>query len=117
MDKARTKLTWIKNISHDKITFMEDSLKIILQKLNEIDTRLKKIEVEPLSSGKPATPNQKKQPDQSFLFTKAVEIAKKYDEITAVQMQKMLGVDLPQAEKIFDQLAAAGLGTCEWVER
>ena len=96
---------------------MEDSLKIILQKLVEIDSRLKKIEVEPSSGGKSVATNQKKQPDQSFLFTKAIEMAKKYDEITAVQMQKMLGVDLPQAEKMLDQLAAAGLGSCEWLER
>ena len=97
---------------------MEDSLKIILKKLGEIDSRLKKIEIEPSSSaGKSTVSNAKKQPAQEYHFAKAVEIAKKYDEITAIQMQKMLGVDLPQAEKILDRLEESGLGKCEWVER
>ncbi len=100
---------------------MNDPLKIILKKLDEIDNRLKKLE-----TNKNITPSIQTQtaPDQTQppialrdpLFAKAVQILEKYDEISALQLQQALKIDKERAEKILDELEAAGYGSCYWKE-
>ncbi len=97
---------------------MDNSVNIILQKLEEIDGRLKKIEGGGISQNKPVhTQAQPKRPLQDPLYQKAVSLVGKYDEVPAPLLQRLLAVDLPRAEQILDQLEEAGLGQCSWEER
>ena len=84
---------------------MDDSVKVILKKLDDIDSRLKSIEgVE--------TPVKETKVERDPLFSKALEIIDKSDEVSSIQLQEALKVDKARAEKIMDQLEVAGLGTC-----
>lgn len=97
---------------------MDNSANIILQKLEEIDGRLRKIEGGTVVQPKPPQmQNQPKKPLQDPLFQKTVSLVGKYDEVPAPLLQRLLSVDLPRAEQILDQLEAAGLGQCTWEER
>ncbi|MCX7955597.1 MAG: hypothetical protein N2593_00585 [Patescibacteria group bacterium] len=87
---------------------MDNAIKIILKKLDNIENRLKDLENPAPASESTAPKTIKKDP----LFSKAVEIMDKYDEISALQLAKELGVDQKRAEEIMDQMEAAGLGTC-----
>lgn len=90
---------------------MDDSTKIILSKLEEIDSRLKKIESED------KTPVSVKKNLKDPLFDRAWQIAEKYDEVPSSLLQKFLVIDKVRAEQILDQLEQAGLGQCVWEER
>lgn len=95
---------------------MPDPLQTILKKLNEIDSRLKKIEDNPLSVGtRPQTAEVKKK-ERDPLFSKALEIAQKNDETPSSLLRKLLNVDQQRAEKLIDQLVETGLGTSYWDE-
>ncbi|MCS6956815.1 MAG: hypothetical protein NZM02_03170 [Patescibacteria group bacterium] len=87
---------------------MDNAIKVILKKLDDIENRLKDLENPAPASESTAPKTIKKDP----LFSKAVEIMDKYDEISALQLAKELGVDQKRAEEIMDQMEAAGLGTC-----
>jgi len=80
---------------------MEDTLQLILKKLDNIEGRLKTVETGPSVKSS--------QPDP--LFQKAVKIIGEIDkEISTSEMQKRLGTDFKTAEKILDKLAEAGFG-------
>jgi DNA segregation ATPase FtsK/SpoIIIE-like protein len=86
---------------------MDDAVKVILKKLEEIDSRLKNLE-----SPSQASPNVATKFEKDSLFSKAVEVMDKYEEISSKQLAESLKIDIKRAEKIMDQMEAAGLGTC-----
>lgn len=87
---------------------MDDSVKVILKKLDEIDNRLKSIEggKSPVSEAKTA------KIERDPLFSKALEMMDRFDEMSSRQLQETLKVDQKRADAILDQLETAGLGTC-----
>ena len=99
---------------------MDDSLKIILKKLEEIDNRIKHLEEKSISLSPKNQPSEKTPSPPSSqrdpLFAKAVEIMEKHEEISSFTLQQALKIDKTRAEKILDQLEAAGFGTCYWKE-
>ncbi len=87
---------------------MDDSVKVILKKLDDIDSRLKSIE-----GGKSPTSEAKEtKVERDPLFGKALEIMDKYDEMSSKQLQETLKIDQKRADSILDQLETAGFGTC-----
>jgi DNA segregation ATPase FtsK/SpoIIIE-like protein len=95
---------------------MDNSLKVILSKLDDIDGRLKTLETgksHPPGRG-PQTPLRPA--DRDPLFAKAVEIMEKHEEISALTLQQALKIDKSRAEKLLDALEAAGYGECSWRE-
>ncbi len=95
---------------------MDNSLKIILKKLEEIDNRIKRLEEKKISPQSKNETNEDKSTITSVncdpLFDKAVEIINKYDEISSKKLAEELKIDIERAEKIMDQMEAAGLGVC-----
>jgi DNA segregation ATPase FtsK/SpoIIIE-like protein len=89
---------------------MDESVKVILKKLDDIDSRLKNLETPGSAAASKAEPQVKVERDP--LFSKALEIIDKSDEVSSIQLQEALRVDKARAEKIMDQLEAAGFGTC-----
>lgn len=93
---------------------MDDSMKVIIKKLDEIDNRLRSIEggkvVAAPSSGavEQKTPKIERDP----LFSKALEVMDKLDEMSSKQLSESLKIDSKRADLILDQMEAAGLGTC-----
>ena len=93
---------------------MDESVKVILKKLDEIDNRLKSIE-----GGKVATITTQKvseakeaKVERDPLFGKALELMDKHDEMSSKQLMEALKIDAKRADTILDQLESAGLGTC-----
>lgn len=87
---------------------MDDSVKVILKKLDEIDSRLKSIE-----GGKsPVSEAKETKIGRDPLFGKALEMMDKFDEMSSRQLQEVLKIDTKRADSILDQLETAGLGTC-----
>ncbi len=90
---------------------MDDSIKIILKKLDDIDARLKNLESQNITdSVNQDLGNQKASRDP--LFSKALEIIDKVDEISAKELSDALKIDIKRAETIMDQLEEAGIGIC-----
>lgn len=87
---------------------MDEYVKIILKKLDVIDSRLKAIE-QPHSTYEVDT-SQKIERDP--LFSKALETINKYDEISSKMLAEALSIDVKRAEAIMDQMEAAGIGVC-----
>ncbi len=87
---------------------MDDSVKVILKKLDDIDSRLKNLEGPTPSTNIEPTKKIERDP----LFHKAIEEMDKIDEISSKQLSEALKIDIKRAEAIMDQLEAAGLGTC-----
>lgn len=85
---------------------MEDSVKVILKKLDDINTRLKNLE------GPTIPVSETKKVERDPLFSKAMELMDKQDEISSKQLSESLKIDIKRADTILDQLEAAGLGTC-----
>lgn len=93
---------------------MDDSVKVILKKLDEIDSRLKSIEgvktaavvTQKVSEAKDA------KIERDPLFGKALEMMDKFDEMSSKQLMEALKIDQKRADNILDQLETAGLGTC-----
>lgn len=86
---------------------MDDSVKVILKKLDEIDSRLKSIE-----GGGQVTDAKEAKIERDPLFGKALEMMDKFDEMSSKQLQTDLKIDAKRADVILDQLETAGLGTC-----
>ncbi len=87
---------------------MDDSVKVILKKLDDIDSRLRSIE-----GGKNPGPEAKETKIvRDSLFGKALEVMDKFDEMSSQQLQEVLKIDTKRADNILDQLETAGLGTC-----
>ena len=89
---------------------MDDSVKMILKKLDEIDGRLKGLE-RPNSTSQVGE-EKKVKVERDPLFPKALEVMDKHDELSAKILAEALKVDVKRAEDIMDQMEAAGLGTC-----
>lgn len=86
---------------------MDESVKVILKKLDEIDGRLRSIEgVRPVSEVKEV------KIERDPLFSKALEMMDKFDEMSSKQLAEALKIDQKRADGILDQLETAGLGTC-----
>ncbi|MBI5126910.1 hypothetical protein HZA76_00430 [Candidatus Roizmanbacteria bacterium] len=90
---------------------MDESVKVILKKLDDIDSRLKNLE-SPHSDGPKMSETKTVKVERDPLFSKAVEVMDKADEISSKQLSESLKIDVKRAETIMDQLEAAGLGTC-----
>lgn len=93
---------------------MDESVKVILKKLDEIDSRLKSIEgvkVTAVTTQRVAEAKDAKT-ERDPLFGKALEMMDKFDEMSSKQLVEALKIDLKRAETILDQLETAGLGTC-----
>lgn len=93
---------------------MEDSVKVILKKLDEIDSRLKSIEGVKVATVTTQRVSEAKEAkiERDPLFGKALEIMDKFDEMSSKQLQDSLKIDAKRANLILDQLETAGLGTC-----
>ena len=93
---------------------MDDSVKVILKKLDEIDSRLKSIEG--VKTEAVVTQKVSEAKDAKFerdpLFGKALEMMDKFDEMSSKQLMEALKIDQKRADSILDQLETAGLGTC-----
>jgi predicted HTH transcriptional regulator len=89
---------------------MDESVKVILKKLDDIDSRLKNLETPGSVATSIAEPQTKV--DRDSLFGKALEIMDKYDEMSSRQLQEVLKIDTKRADSILDQLETAGFGTC-----
>ncbi|MCS7093200.1 MAG: hypothetical protein NZL96_02105 [Patescibacteria group bacterium] len=87
---------------------MDQNLKIILKKLDEIENRLRSLEIVTLKEKNPSEDKVERDP----LFPKAVEVIDKYGEISSIKLAKELRVDQRRAESIMDQMEAAGIGFC-----
>jgi len=93
---------------------MEDSVKVILKKLDEIDSRLKSIEGVKVASVTTQRVSEAKEAkiERDPFFSKALEMMDKFDEMSSIQLQENLKIDQKRADSILDQLETAGLGTC-----
>lgn len=91
---------------------MDDSVKVILKKLDDIDSRLKSIEGVKAPSITRVSEAKETKIERDPLFSKALEIMDKYDEMSSRQLQEVLKIDPKRADIILDQLETAGLGTC-----
>ncbi len=81
-----------------------NTINLILKKLDNIEKRLSYLES--------PNENQIEKKDRDPLFSKALEVIDRYDEISAQQLAKELKVDIKRAEKIMDDLENAGIGIC-----
>lgn len=95
---------------------MDDAVKVILKKLDDIDSRLQTLEGGKITvtekKAEAKTPIAERDP----LFGEAVKIMDKFDEISVITMAEALEMDVTRATKILDQLEAAGFGTCYFKE-
>jgi len=93
---------------------MDESVKVILKKLDEIDSRLKSIEGVKTSNVATLRVSEAKEAkiERDPLFSKALEMMDKFDEMSSKQLVEALKIDVKRAETILDQLETAGLGTC-----
>jgi len=89
---------------------MDESVKIILKKLDDIDSRLKNLETPRTVVA--TTAMQAKKIERDPLFHKAVEEMDKVDEISVKQLSTALKIEEKRASLIMDQMEASGLGTC-----
>lgn len=89
---------------------MDDSVKMILKKLDDIDSRLKHFEQNQPHSTEAVDTTVKVERDP--LFSKALEVMDKIDEISSKQLADALKIDIKRAETIMDQMETAGIGTC-----
>ena len=87
---------------------MDDSVKMILKKLDDIDARIKSLE-RPNTTG---PVGQAKKIERDPLFSKALEVMDKFDEMSSKQLSEALKIDVKRADVVLDQLEIAGLGTC-----
>ena len=88
-----------------------NTLQLILKKLEEIDEKVKKIE-----GGKVKMETENKEESKDPLFGQALKIVEKREETPAGVLAKELNIDQKRAEKILDQLAKAGYGETYWGE-
>lgn len=93
---------------------MEDSVKVILKKLDDIDSRLRSIEGVKTSGVVAQKVSEAKEAkiERDPLFGKALEMMDKFDEMSSKQLVEALKIDQKRADTILDQLESAGLGTC-----
>ena len=93
---------------------MDESVKVILKKLDEIDNRLKSIEGVKTSNVATLRVSEAKEEkiERDPLFSKSLEMMDKFDEMSSKQLQDSLRIDVKRADTILDQLETAGLGTC-----
>lgn len=93
---------------------MDDSVKVILKKLDEIDSRLKSIEGVKTAAVVTQKVSEAKEAkiERDPLFGKALEMMDKFDEMSSKQLMEALKIDQKRADGILDQLETAGLGTC-----
>lgn len=94
------------------LRIMDDSVKVILKKLDDIDSRLKSIEGVKTPSTLRISEAKETKVEHDPLFSKALEMMDKYDEMSSRQLQEVLKIDTKRADNILDQLETAGLGTC-----
>jgi len=87
---------------------MDTTLQLILKKLEEIDQRVRRIEM--------GNVNIKAEEEKDPLFDQALKIVEKREETPALILAKELNIDQKRAEKILDQLAKAGYGEVYWGE-
>lgn len=93
---------------------MDESVKVILKKLDEIDSRLKSIEGVKTATVTTQRVSEAKEAkiERDPLFSKALEMMDKFDEMSSKQLMEALKIDQKRADTILDQLESAGLGTC-----
>lgn len=91
---------------------MDESVKVILKKLDDIDSRLKSIEGVKTPSTLRVSEAKEIKIERDPLFPKALEVMDKYDELSSKQLIEVLKIDQKRADAILDQLETAGLGTC-----
>lgn len=93
---------------------MDESVKVILKKLDEIDSRLRSIEGVKITSVTTQRVSEAKEAkiERDPLFSKALEMMDKFDEMSSKQLMEALKIDQKRADTILDQLESAGLGTC-----
>lgn len=90
---------------------MDNNLKIILEKLDQIEKRIKRLEgSEEKLTEKISLPKMQKKERDSF-FEKAWQVILQSErDLSSSELAKRLNVDLKRAEAIMDQLQEAGLG-------
>lgn len=91
---------------------MNNSIKIILKKLDDIENRIKALEVKEKQQNLTNITKNQRDP----LFSKAVEIIDQYEEISAQKLAEELKIEVSRAEVIMDQMEETGLGACYFKE-
>ena len=91
---------------------MDDSVKVILKKLDDIDSRLRSIEGAKAPPTLRVSEAKEVRVERDPLFGRALEMMDKFDEMSSRQLQEALKIDAKRADLILDQLETAGLGTC-----
>ncbi len=90
---------------------MDNALKIILEKLDQIEKRIKKLEGSEEQSAKKVSLIESQKKEKDSLFEKAWQIILQTEgDLSSNDLAKKLNIDLRRAEAIMDQLQEAGLG-------
>ncbi len=96
---------------------MDNTSKLILDKLTSIESRLGKLETGSHDNKKSVEPTIASAPhSRDALFGKALSLLEKYEEIPSALLQKELAVDEKKANLLLDQLEEAGYGSCYFGE-
>jgi len=90
---------------------MEKTFKLILDKLNLIESRIGTLETGKSGDVK-QTAVAKPTIDRDALFGKAISLMSEHEEMPSSLLQKKLLIDESRANRILDQLEEAGYGSC-----
>lgn len=90
---------------------MEKTFKLILDKLNLIESRIGTLETGKSVDVKPPTVSEPTN-ERDALFGKAMALMSEHEEIPSSLLQKKLSIDENRANRILDQLEEAGYGSC-----
>lgn len=94
---------------------MDKTFKLILDKLNLIESRIGTLETGKSADVKQVTVTEMAN-DRDALFGKAISLMSEHEEIPSSLLQKKLSIDEDRANRILDQLEEAGYGSCYMVE-
>ncbi len=92
---------------------MDNALKVILEKLDQIEKRIKKLEgIQEKPTGKAhLIEGEREKKEKDPLFDKAWQIILQTEtDLSARDLAQKLNIDIKRAEIIMDQLQEAGLG-------
>lgn len=90
---------------------MNNDLKIILEKLDQIEKRIKKLEGSEEELPEKNSPAKLQTKERDPYFERAWQIILQSEsDLSSSELAKRLNVDLTRAEAIMDQLQEAGLG-------
>ncbi len=90
---------------------MDNALKVILEKLDQIEKRIKKLEGSKEEISETASLTQLLKKERDPLFEKAWQVVLQTEgDLSLSELAKKLNIDEKRAEAIMDQLQEVGLG-------